>query len=1097
MNKYSFPPNISEIFDNFTSFTERNQVKYVSGLTGSSFSLLADNIYNKKKKPLFIITDNSENALNLYEDLGFLNGEETTILFPMLEVMNHEISLIHPAVFSQFQNSLIRLSENRNFIAIIPIETAMLKVVNKDKLANDNIKIKVGEETDREFFIELLNEFGYSRVDAVEELGDMAVRGALIDIFPYESDTPVRIEFDDDLIISIRQFDIITQRSVNKMSAASFSSHLFENNNAEFNMTIFDYLDEDTSILVQNHELILNKLNKWKNNDFNSGNEVNLKFHTADIETIEKKIEAKNSIFHVHETNKEDVFHFPFHAPPSFGGGLKLFFSYLKKQKHKSLKNIFIYCENSDRSENLINFIEEEAGVDSLPTIITAPLAKGFSLPGKDLVFLTEHEIFNRLKSSRLKRKIQTAASVLRKINRFETGDLVVHVDYGIGKYLGVEQLRIGQSPPKDVIKLAYRDDDYLYVSLDRLNKIQKYTAGKENYSPQLSKLGTVEWNKTRKRTQKALEKIATDLIRIYAERMTKEGHQYPPDTLWQKEMETSFPFEETADQLRAIEEVKKDMESPRPMDRLICGDVGFGKTEVAIRAAFKAVQENKQVAVLVPTTLLAQQHYHTFSSRLKNFPVEIDVLSRFKSKKAQSDILQKLRSGKIDIIIGTHRLLSSDVAYNSLGLLIVDEEQRFGVTHKEKIKKFKVTVDVLTMTATPIPRTLHMALMGARDLSQIETPPKNRLPVYTEIANWDDALIKKVIKREIERDGQVFFIHNRVETIDNIKAQLGNLVPEAAIAVAHGQLPEKQLEKIMDDFYHKKYNILVASMIIENGIDIPNTNTIIINNAHRFGLSQLYQLRGRVGRSDNQAFAYLLVPNLRTLSQDAIKRLFAIQEYTELGSGLKIAMKDLEIRGGGNMLGHEQSGHINAIGYDYYIKLLKETIDKMKDSVIEEVKLTEEQKLIETAVDIKTELFFPDEFIGSKSEKAFLYYRLGQLNTRQSLRDFTEELEDRFGPLPQSAQNLIFLHYLRIFGGKNYINRITVTENKITFSFHEKFLDNKTKFDKLIAVIHNLEQYQVKFKQAKSLQLAISVNNGNFIDNSFDLTKKLLQEIF
>ncbi|MFQ5584872.1 MAG: transcription-repair coupling factor, partial [Calditrichia bacterium] len=573
---------------------------------------------------------------------------------------------------------------------------------------------------------------------------------------------------------------------------------------------------------------------------------------------------------------------------------------------------------------------------------------------------MTEHEIFNRLKMRRRKRRIRVSGGLIRNLKSLNIGDYVVHVDYGIGKYKGTERIKIA-GVEKERIKLIYEDDDILYVSLDKLNHIQKYVS-EEGFEPRLTRLGSSEWERVKKRTKSAVENVARELMRLYATRISQNGHAFSPDTLWQKELEASFLFEDTPDQARTTVEVKKDMESPRPMDRLICGDVGFGKTEIAIRAAFKTVMDGKQVAVLVPTTILAQQHFNTFTSRMTNFPVNIEVISRFRSPAQQKTIIGKLAAGEIDIIIGTHRLLSADVAFKNLGLLVVDEEQRFGVKQKEKLKELKITVDTLSMTATPIPRTLHMALMGARDLSNVDSPPTNRRPIITEITTWDSMLIYKAITHEIERGGQVFFVHNRVQTIESIANMLRNIVPKARIIVAHGQMRERQLETIMNDFYHQKYDVLVATMIIENGLDIPNCNTIIVNRADKFGLAQLYQLRGRVGRSDRQAYAYLIIPPQERLNEKAVKRLYAIEEFGDLGAGLKIAMRDLEIRGAGNLLGHKQSGFINAVGYDLYQKILTETVESIQSETLPEEFIRHRLPEVDASVDADIEMYLPDD---------------------------------------------------------------------------------------------------------------------------------------
>lgn len=1069
-----------------------HKIQSVGGLYGSSLSVFIQELFIESKKTIVFISSDFEKIQIIAEDL-LHQLSDRVILFPRLESAPFEYTVAHPSKKSHYQESLIRLLDGNPSIVIVPIETLLLRTIPQEMLRKEMIRLKMNDEIERDFLVELFTELGYQRSDSVEEMGDFAVRGAIVDIFPFHSSSPVRIEFFGDQIISLREFDLISQLSSKNIHELILTPQIFHIHDAQ-TTTLFSYL-EPHSILIPDEPLLLeNFIHQWSNQ---VDALVEWEHHPyITFSDWENAVRSYHFLPLRNSSSDRGHYQFPFGSPPRFQGSLKLFLEYLKKKKIAGkLNQVFIYCENESRHENLLHIIENELGDDYLPVTIVDFLARGFSDNQSHMDFLTEHEIFNRIRRTNPFRKTISSGSILRKMNRLNPGELVVHVDYGIGIYEGVEKISIAGNPPKDVIRLTYRDGDTLYVSLDKISKVQKYTASSDNYVPELTKLGSGEWLRIRKKTRKDLEKVAADLIQIYALRMTQNGFSFSPDTIWQKEMESLFPYDETPDQLRCIEEIKRDMESSRPMDRLLCGDVGFGKTEVAIRAAFKAVQDSKQVAVLVPTTLLANQHFHTFQDRLKNFPVVVEMLSRFKTMAQQTEILKRLEQGSIDIIIGTHRLLSSDVRFKDLGLLIIDEEQRFGVKHKEKIRKFKATIDVLTMTATPIPRTLHMALTGARDLSQIETPPKNRLPIFTEITPWDDALIRRAILYEKKRGGQVFFVHNRIETIDGIHSRLKELVPEARFVVAHGQMPEHKLENIMEGFYQKEYDVLIATMIIENGIDIPNCNTIFINDAHRFGLAQLYQLRGRVGRSEQQAFAYLIVPGLHLLPKDSLKRLYALQEFTELGSGIKIALKDLEIRGAGNILGAQQSGHINAIGYDLFIKTLQETIEKMKESGMAGLSFEAGAKRIECTVDISAEIFLPDEYIGSQSEKAFLYYRVGLFTEFEELENFQSELIDRFGPLPDPAENFIFLHFLRIFGEKNLIERIQLTDKKFLFHFHPDYLNQKTAFDELVKKVTTSTEFQAQFKQDKTLKLILSISQGSFLNNKFAKAKKLLQD--
>lgn len=1074
--------------------TVLDQYEKISGLYGSSLSFFIRELFKQSGKPVVFISSDFDRIFLTAEDLLALEPE-STIFFPKLESSPFEFQVAHPEKQSLFQENLIQLNQNKKNIVLVPLETLLLKTIDRNQLKNEYIRIKKNEEIDRDAFIEFLQEFGYHRHEIVEDIGEFAVRGAIIDVFPFQSSVPIRIEFFGDEISSIREFDIVSQLSQKELSEFCFSTH-FLSQKKFHTAALFQYFPKDSIIILDEPDIIDAFIIQWQEqiDEYSKQNDSSTYLTLSEFKNFIKQY--KKLEYLSLGSGKDSIFTFPFVSPEKFHGSLKLFFQYLKKKyEQNKLKNITIFCENESRREVLTQFIEDELGDEYLVTMPVLNITRGFHCKKDETDYFTEHEIFNRIRQSRVRKKIISSGSIIRKINRLNPGDLVVHVDYGIGYYDGVEKISIAGSPPKDVVKLVYKDNDILYVSLDKINKIQKYVSTKDDYTPDLTKLGSAEWIRIKKKTQKEIEKLAADLIQIYATRMTRQGFAFSEDTLWQRELEALFPYQETPDQIKCIEEVKRDMQSSKPMDRLLCGDVGFGKTEVAIRAAFKAVQDGKQVAVLVPTTLLANQHYYTFSERMKNFPVNIEMLSRFRSRAQQLEILQKLEKGEIDIIIGTHRLLSDDVRFKDLGLLIIDEEQRFGVKHKEKIKKLKATIDILTMSATPIPRTLHMSLIGARDLSQIETPPKNRLPIYTEICNWDDRLIREAILKEVKRGGQVFFVHNRVETIYGIKSRLEEIIPEVKFVVAHGQMREKELEEVMEKFYEKKYDVLIATMIIENGIDIPSCNTIFINDAHRFGLAQLYQLRGRVGRSESQAYAYLIVPALHKLKKESLKKLYALQEFSELGSGIKIAMKDLEIRGAGNILGARQSGHINAIGYDLYVKILNEAVEKIKEASFENAELPESKELIESTVDIAAEIYFPDDYIGSQSEKAFLYYRLGQFSNLESLFQFEKELEDRFGPLPEPAKNLLFLHYLRILGSRNYIQRIQLTEKKLIFTFHEKFLDKKTNFDAFIKHVTSQEGFIVQFKQEKNLKLILKSKIGNLIAENFMNTKKLLQE--
>ena len=714
-------------------------------------------------------------------------------------------------------------------------------------------------------------------------------------------------------------------------------------------------------------------------------------------------------------------------------------------------------------------------------------------LPEANLQILTDHEIFDRFKKRRTYPKFKNG-EYLRSLRSLNLYDYIVHIQYGIGQYLGLQTIESGGSK-RECIKLAYAEDDVLFVSVDRLNNVQKY-ASEEESIPKLTRLGTGEWERLKKRTKESIEKIAADLLRLQAQRKIKEGFSFSRDTHWQLELEASFPFEETDDQLVAIEDVKKDLEKDIPMDRLLCGDVGYGKTEVALRAAFKVVMDGKQVAILVPTTILAYQHFQTFRERMAEFPLNIEMLSRFRSTKEQKKVISKLAEGEIDIVIGTHRLLSDDIIMKDLGLLIIDEEQRFGVKHKEKLKKIRVSVDILTMTATPIPRTLHLSLMGARDLSHIETPPRNRLPVITEIHEWDDDLIHQAITKELERDGQVYFVHNKVKTIDGIRRIINEIAPTARVVIAHGQLPERELEKIMFDFIHKKYDVLISTMIIENGLDIPNVNTIIIDHADKFGLAQLYQLRGRVGRSDIQAYAYLLVPHASRLTDLAQKRLRAIQDFADLGSGFKVALRDMEIRGIGNILGKEQSGNLQAVGFDLYCQLIDESVHKLKREIQGEETNGDLKRLSDVNIDVDFDLMIPKEYIYNETERVSIYHRLVNFRNPQELESIENELIDRFGPIPKEVTRIMDAIELKILAGKLMASHIRLNKKNLILKFPDDLAEVKEFHEKIVPGLMSFKDTEVIFTGDQKSPHVQFILTSESKDEQIEEAKNILQNI-
>ncbi|RPH94212.1 MAG: transcription-repair coupling factor, partial [Calditrichaeota bacterium] len=715
--------------------------------------------------------------------------------------------------------------------------------------------------------------------------------------------------------------------------------------------------------------------------------------------------------------------------------------------------------------------------------ISTLNLSSGFSWPAEKLFIYTSRELYSRVRLPKLDKLIKRPVS-FREQSSMHRGDYVVHTDYGIGIFQGLEKIR-AYGKVRECLTIEYLDGDKVYVPLEKMDQVQKYSAAEEGV-PALSKLGSINWEKLKERTKQRMKEIAGELIGLYAARRMQEGYAFAEDTVWQNELEASFQFEETIDQLNAIRDVKFDLAASRPMDRLVCGDVGYGKTEVAVRAAFKVVTDGKQVAVLVPTTILAQQHFMTFSERMKNFPVRIEMISRFKSPKEQKEIIEKLQDGKIDLIIGTHRLLSKDVKFKDIGLLVVDEEQRFGVMHKENIKLIKNSVDTLTLSATPIPRTMHMALMGAKDMSIINSPPNNRRPIKTEVSRFDRDLIREAVLKEIDRGGQVFFVHNRVQSIYGMASLVRDIVPEASVAVAHGQMKGHELEKVMLKFLQGAVQVLVCTMIIENGIDMPHANTLIINRADKFGLAQLYQLRGRVGRSDQQAYAYLIIPPMRRLSHDAIRRLQTIQENSELGAGYKIAMRDLEIRGAGNIFGAEQTGFVNALGFDLYTRIIKEAIREIRKEKNLDVEEVEEEPTLDAKVECAVDAYLPEDYISSTAERVDVYRRLVQASKPQQIQNLQKELVDRFGELPEKAQNLFDYMIIKMLASKAKLSKLVLKDQHLTGEFDYQNLPAGEEF----------KSWLHKLVQAVPKELALRQENDQLVFELF-LThgKSLLKE--
>ncbi|MDH4222247.1 MAG: transcription-repair coupling factor, partial [candidate division Zixibacteria bacterium] len=967
---YSFSKIVKEL-------EEGKRLISLTGLTGSGKSFLLAYIEKTLSLPLLVITYHPEEAVKCFEDLQAFLGENKVLLFPSLEILPYELQIPHSEALGSRLFCLYSLLSGKNKVVVTPIRALLERTISKKELIDKIVELKIGDEFEMEELIRKISILGFNKFPQVEEVGTYSQRGGILDLFPYTSENPLRVEFSGDRIESIREFSVFNQRTINKkeeviilprrefyLKDEELERYLntIEEKTAQkirerinyyqeipglewiaplFNLPqgeLFDYLPSDSLLFLDEPELIRREIDYIQEETQRRHEKSNLEKEILpapaslfrDSDTLEKKLRSFRKLEYYSLGMQKFDFHLGMSEPESDIPD----FSHLKrvlKEKKKINKKVYILCENSGQKGRLEELLEEESEeVDFL----IGDLSTGFIFPELELLVLPEHQLFQRYFRKRRKRKFKEGLP-LSAYTTLSPGDFVVHSNYGIGIYTGLETLQI-DGRKRDCLLLGYKDGDKLYVPVEEFNSIQKFVG--KNGEPNLSKLGSLFWEKTKEKTKKALMEMASGLIKLYAERKTRPGFAFSEDTTWQKEVESSFIYEETPDQVESIEVIKKDMEKPVPMDRLVCGDVGYGKTEVAIRAAFKCVMDSKQVAVLVPTTILAQQHHTTFTERLKDYPVRIEVLSRFKSRKEQKQIVGNLVTGRVDIVIGTHRLLQKDIKFKDLGLLIIDEEQRFGVVHKEKLKKIKSTVDCLTLTATPIPRTLQLSLFGAKDMSIINTPPKDRLPIQTIVSQFTEELIAEAILRELDRGGQVYFVHNRVESIGSMYNFLRKLLPKIRIGIAHGQMEEKVLEKVMLAFLSGKYDCLLSTNIIESGLDIPDVNTIVINRADRFGLAQLYQLRGRVGRSNHKAYAYLLVPPFGDLNPNARKRVRAIQQYTELGSGFYLALRDLEIRGAGNILGPQQHGFIEEIGFDLYCQLLEEAVKEIKGEEITKV---------------------------------------------------------------------------------------------------------------------------------------------------------------
>ncbi|MFH0883775.1 MAG: transcription-repair coupling factor [bacterium] len=982
---------------------------------GSLPAFVAASLVVQTKRPVLYAAADIRSAERVRDDLRSLLGFERVVLLPPRVAIPYD-PLHQNHRFDERAAVFEKLISGDVDVLIAPPSALVERHVDLTLQKKRMIRLAVGDEIDSETLSLVLSEAGMSRESRAEEPGHFSIRGSVIDLFPPAAEDPVRLELWGDEITDMRRYDAQTQRSGDKITEVLFYAGEAGEKGTR---GIWELLPKNTIHFIDDRDALHSELSRHREEieyQFERMRDLEKDLYTPRPDELYHRSEAvlkalDESPVVIHRgpaSSAAGAVVFGGQSHEAFLGDLKRVVNTLVSLKGKHFET-FLLVDQESQADRMEDLLVEHDGESALPRLVVLPLHAGFTLQNDKLAVFTDHEIFGRHKrTGSFRRKARRVDP--RLLDELKKGDFVVHTEFGIGRYLGLKRIRVG-GVERDNLQIEFRDGVKVYVRLDQFSKLQKYQ-GTEAGVPKLSKIGGADWDRARRKTQSAVEEIAQDILKIYAKRQVEGGYTFSPDTPWQREMEAAFDFIDTPDQEAALVEIKKDMENPMAMDRLLLGDVGFGKTEVAIRGAFKAIQDGKQVAVLVPTTILAQQHFATFSERLRRYPVHVEALSRFRSRKEQKEIVAGITSGKVDIVIGTHRLLSKDIQFKNLGLLVIDEEHRFGVKHKEAIRKLRATVDVLTLSATPIPRTLHMALSGARDMSMISTPPMDRLPIETEIVPFDTHIIRESILREIARGGQVYFVHNRVQTIQATKRMLERLLPNATFAIAHGQMKEHELETVMDDFLHEKHQVLVSTMIIESGLDIPNVNTLVVNRADRFGLAQLYQLRGRIGRSHRQAYAYLLTPPRMLLQPDARRRLETIAEHTRLGSGFQIAMRDLEIRGAGNLLGPQQSGFINAVGFELYTQMLQEAVARISEQG--EVSLPElksqRRDARDVRVDAPVDAVLPPDYIHEPAERVDLYRRLSRAQESSDVLALREELRDRFGPLPDVAENLIAL---------------------------------------------------------------------------------------
>ena len=1082
----------------------------IKGLVGSSFSFVISSVFKQAEKPFLMVFNDKEEAAHYLNDLEQLCNDKDVLFYPGSYRRPYQIEETDNANVLLRAEVLNRINSQKKPAIIVTYPDALFeKVVTRKELERNTLKITINDKISIDFVNEVLFEYQFKRVDFVTEPGEFSVRGGIVDVFSFSHDQPYRIEFFGDEVDSIRTFDVETQLSIEQIKKISIIPNVANKFIEEKRQSFLKYIAQKTVVCFKNADLCFSRID-----DFYSKAEDAFKSLSAEVKQLEpnelfsnatllKKqlldftiVEFGTTSFFNNSSNNSVTFNTT--PQPSFNKQFNLLIEDLNTNHNKGYVN-YIACVSEQQAKRFYDIFEDVEEEVHYKTIVLS-LHQGFVDHDSKIVCYTDHEIFERYHKFHLKNGYaKKQAITLKELTNLDIGDYVTHIDHGIGRFGGLQKIDV-EGKKQEAIKLVYGERDVLYLSIHSLHKITKFN-GKDGKPPKIYKLGSKAWKTLKQKTKARVKHVAFNLIKLYAKRKTEKGYQYNPDSYMQHELEASFIYEDTSDQSTATADIKMDMESERPMDRLICGDVGFGKTEVAIRAAFKAVDNGKQVAVLVPTTILAYQHARTFRERLKDFPVTVDYVNRFRTAKQKRETLEGLEQGKVDIIIGTHQLVNKKVKFKDLGLLIVDEEQKFGVAVKEKLKTIKDNVDVLTLTATPIPRTLQFSLMAARDLSVITTPPPNRYPIESNVIRFNEETIRDAVSYEIQRGGQVFFIHNRIENIKEVAGMIQRLVPDAKIGIGHGQMDGKKLEALMLAFMDGEFDVLVSTTIVESGLDVPNANTIFINNANNFGLSDLHQMRGRVGRSNKKAFCYFITPEYSAMTDDARKRITALEQFTELGSGFNIAMKDLEIRGAGDLLGGEQSGFINEIGFDTYQKILNEAIEELKENEFKDLyDEPEEDKVYvkDVTIDTDFELLFPDDYVNNIAERLSLYTQLNGLKTEEELQKFEAELIDRFGELPTQVTDLLNSVQIKWLATKLGFEKIIMKHGKFVGYFINNQQSNFYQSNSFTRVLKFVQTHpnicKMKEKQTRNgLRLLLTFDNVKSVNQALTVLKPIM----